>query len=265
MNEKERAWKIKRSGIPTSSSYHRLLVKGSVKLTGDALAAAKAAKSRVTIDTEFGDGAMTYIRELVREVRRCKPTFHRDNFNFDWGHKQEPMAIAWLKHSTMLDIKSCSFDFDDIVFNISECGGDSPDFYVGEDGVGEIKCPVSESLFEKIKEHNDKWLAIEEYSLDQLAGHAIGMPSAKKVYFLVYDGQNDDDEMDTLSPLDPDRGVLFEFTREELEPKIQEIKAKVPWVRVFIKLVVAGKAKVGQINEYWDKYDLCSLEKLVTD
>ena len=163
MNERERRWKLKRCGVPTSSALEKLNSGGRENLKGDELIAAKIAKSRTTVDVEFGEVAKGYIRELIRERKRNKPTFHRDNFNFDWGRKQEPMGIAWLRQNTMLDVKSCTEDFSEIVFNICSCGlGDSPDFYVGED-VGEIKCPTSEAKFEAMLEM-DKWEIAEEYS-----------------------------------------------------------------------------------------------------
>ena len=252
MNERERQWKIKRCGIPTSSALERLCSGGRENLKGNDLIAAKVAKSRVTIDVEFGEVAKGYIRELIRENKRNKPTFHLDNFNFDWGHKQEPMAIAWLRQNTMMDIKSCTEDFSEIVFNICSCGlGDSPDFYVGED-VGEIKCPTSEAKFEAMLEM-DKWQIAEEYSVLQLAGHFIGKPDAKKLYLLVYDGQNDDDEMDVLSPLAPERGILVEFTREELSEKMAMIEEKVSFVVGFMEKCMMGECKVVDVNKYWEK------------
>lgn len=252
MNERERRWKLKRCGVPTSSALEKLDSGGRENLKGDELIAAKIAKSRTTVDVEFGEVAKGYIRELIREKKRNKPTFHRDNFNFDWGHKQEPMAIAWLRQNTMLDVKSCTEDFSEIVFNICECGlGDSPDFYVGED-VGEIKCPTSEAKFEAMLEM-DKWEIAEEYSPLQLAGHFIGKPDAKKLYLLVYDGQNDDDEMDILDPLAPERGILVEFTREEFEDKILKIEEKVRFVVDFMEKCLRGEAKVNEINKYWSQ------------
>lgn len=252
MNERERRWKLKRCGVPTSSALEKLDSGGRENLKGDELIAAKIAKSRTTVDVEFGEVAKGYIRELIREKKRNKPTFHRDNFNFDWGHKQEPMAIAWLRQNTMLDVKSCTEDFSEIVFNICECGlGDSPDFYVGED-VGEIKCPTSEAKFEAMLEM-DKWEIAEEYSPLQLAGHFIGKPDAKKLYLLVYDGQNDDDEMDILDPLAPERGILVEFTREEFEDKILKIEEKVRFVVDFMEKCLRGEAKVNEINKYWNE------------
>lgn len=266
MNERERIWKLKRCGVPTSSALEKLDSGGRENLKGDELIAAKIAKSRTTVDVEFGEVAKGYIRELIREKKRNKPTFHRDNFNFDWGHKQEPMAIAWLRQNTMLDVKSCTEDFSEIVFNICECGlGDSPDFYVGED-VGEIKCPTSEAKFEAMLEM-DKWEIAEEYSPLQLAGHFIGKPDAKKLYLLVYDGQNDDDEMDILDPLAPERGILVEFTREEFEDKILKIEEKVRFVVDFMEKCLRGEAKVNEINKYWNKKEnliLCSQAKKLT-
>lgn len=244
---------MKRCGRVTSSALEKLFTGGRISLTGDEYAMAKAAKTRTTIDVEFGETAISYVYELVREKRRNKPTFHRDNYNFEWGHAQEPYAIEWLRTNTMLNIQSCTTDFDEIVFNICACGlGDSPDFYVGEEGIGEIKCPVTESKYEAIQDMTDMEVA-EQYSPLQLAGHFMGYPKAKRLYLLIYDGQNDEDAFDKLSPVAPERGKLVVFDREQFEPHIAAIEEKVGFVTDFIQKVIDGEVKVREINDYWNR------------
>ena len=248
---REQVWKHKRAGRPTSSAVKVLCTGGRANRTPEEIRVAKLFKdTRSTKDVEFGEGAMTYVYELVREKRRNKPTFNADNKNFRWGHNQEPYAIKWLRNAYPdWNIRHCSDEdeFADIVFNIAECGlGDSPDFYVGEDIIGEVKCPVDEAKFERIREMTREE-AREEHEY-QFAGHFIGDPNVKSLIYFIYDGQNDDDEDDVLDVLDPDRGIVFTYTREEFQPLIDEITGKVKRVCEFIEMCVNGECKVRDIN-----------------
>ena len=250
---REEIWLKKRGGRPTSSMLKILCTGGRRDRTPAELKAASLLKdSRKTVDVEFGDSAITYLYQLKRERRRQKPTFNRDNKNFEWGRSQEGYAIAWLRANRPdWDIRHCNCedDFPEIVFNIAECGlGDSPDFYVGNEVIGEIKCTVTESKFEQIMDMT-KEEAVKEYDL-QFTGHFIGEQKAERLVYLVYDGQNDDDPFDTLDPLDPSRGVIFEYSREEFKATIAEIEPKVTKVMKYLDLCDKGEAKVRDINNF---------------
>ncbi|MHC8418198.1 hypothetical protein SD317_22960, partial [Bacteroides hominis] len=84
------------------------------------------------------------------------------------------------------EIKSCTTDFEDIVFNEPFEGfGDSPDAYVyGFNGkvsaLVEIKCPMSQGKIESLQllqEINDK----DEYYW-QFLGHFLGRPDVDTLY-----------------------------------------------------------------------------------
>ena len=252
MESKEQAWLKKRSGRPTSSKVETLFKGGSRPATDDEVVIYKLIKStRKTTDLEFGEVAIDYLYELAYERESGQPTWTPSNRNFDWGKQQEPYAIKYLKaNHPELDVKHCSGDdFDEIVFNVGSCGlGDSPDFYSGSDAVGEIKCVMTGSKLKRIKEMTREE-ARKEYEY-QFAGHLIGAPWSTKLIYCAYFGQNDDNEYDTLDPLDPSRGIIFTYDRCEFTDLIAAIEAKVTHVMSFLEAVDAGKCRVRDINNW---------------
>lgn len=222
MDEREKRWKTARCGNITSSSLAKLCTKGT--------------KGR-----EYGDQALGYLYEKMYERRTGKPIRNDDNKNFRWGHEQEEVAMAWLGENTMWYISDCTRDGKDIVFvkpwpDVKY--GDSPDFYVlSEDGgcvlaVGEIKCVVSQSKFEKYRLSTPADL-IDEYK-EQLAAHLMAHPGVDTLYYVIYDGQAEDDELDLIDPMDASRGIIIKYTRSDfgdliswMEDKIRECDAAV--------------------------------------
>jgi hypothetical protein len=198
MTEREKQWHQNRCGKVTSSSLAKLLTKGT--------------KGRL-----WGDTAVNYLYEKLYELENNKPIRNESNANFRWGHEQEPLAIEWLRANTMYDIKHCSEDFDEIRFTSGGVDdfGDSLDFLADDVILGEIKCLVSQAKFAKYKRCT-KADVVDEYA-DQFCGHFLGNPKSDRLLYLVYDGQSDEDELDTVDPLDPRRGILFEYSRNEFE------------------------------------------------
>lgn len=172
MKSNEFEWKEKRRGKITASTLPDLM---------------KAGKGCI-----FGKAALD-VMYAVRYERRTGLT--RENGSakaFDWGHENEPLAVEWVRGQLMNDIKSCSDDFEDIVFNEPFEGfGDSPDFYVyGFNGdviaLGEVKCPMSQGKIESLQfttEITDK----DEYYY-QFLGHFIGRPDVDLLYYVIFDG-----------------------------------------------------------------------------
>lgn len=95
--QKEIEWKEKRRGKITASTLPDLM---------------KAGKG-----CPFGKGALDAMY-LVRYERRTG-TMRENGSNkaFDWGHENEPLAVEWVRSQLMNEIKSCTTDFKDIVFN----------------------------------------------------------------------------------------------------------------------------------------------------
>ena len=208
MTEREKKWHQNRCGKITSSSLAKLLTKGT--------------KGRL-----WGDTSINYLYEKLYELENNKPIRNESNANFRWGHEQEPLAIEWLRANTMYDIKHCSEDFEEIRFTSGgvEDFGDSLDFLADDVILGEIKCLVSQAKFAKYKRCT-KADVVDEYA-EQFFGHFLGNPESDRLLYLVYDGQSDEDELDTIDPLDPRRGILFEYSREEFDGIAEVAKERI--------------------------------------
>lgn len=196
--QKEYEWKARRHGKITASTLPDLM---------------KAGKG-----TPYGKSFFDALY-LVRYERRTGITRENgSNKAFDWGHENEPLAVEWVRSQLMDEVRSCTTDFPNIVFNEPFAGfGDSPDFYVyGTDGtikaLGEIKCPMSQGKIESLqffKEITDK----DEYYW-QFLGHFVGMPSVETLYYVVYDGYNND-------------GRIVAMYREEHADNIQKLTDRI--------------------------------------
>ncbi len=123
---------------------------------------------------------------ILRTEIRCS--------SFDFGHENEPFALdKYREEFPDLIIKSCSDDFDDIMFIVPEefdgKFGDSPDAYVYDKegvliAVAEVKCNVSESKFESlrdVKEITNK----HEYWW-QFIAHLVCHPTVDRLVWLNY-------------------------------------------------------------------------------
>lgn len=177
---------------------------------------------------EFGETAITEMYSIRYERRTAIARNKKSNYNFDWGHENEPNAFAWLKLQLMDEVKSCNEDFEDIVFQRPFDGfGDSPDGFIYDfDGrikaVVEVKCPVDvakiEELFMRTEPINEK----DEYYW-QLIGHFIGTPEAEEVLYLVYDGYADD-------------GKIFILKREDHLANIEYCEKRIRAINEIIRL-----------------------------
>ena len=197
MTERELRWRKARVGCITSSGLAGLMKSGRGK------------------DNSWGDTAISYMYEKRYERVRSKSVRNEDNKNFRWGHEQEPMALAWLRENTMWNVKGCTDDFVDIVFIRpfpDVAFGDSPDFYAyDEDGVlfavGEIKCLASQEKFDKYTLCTREEL-IGEYR-DQFVGHLLAHPEVDRLLYVIYDGKAEEDELDEVDELAPERGIII--------------------------------------------------------
>lgn len=231
MTEREKRWKMKRLCLVTASAGSKILSKG-------------------TKGKSWGTEAIGYLNEKKYELRTGRPVRSEYNKNFSWGNEQEPMAAFWMKANTMYSILHCSseVDFpDDIYFKtgIIPDMGDSPDLLIDNDAVGEIKCLVSQKKFEAMRSMT-KADVVDEYC-EQFAIHLMHHPDRDKLIYLVYDGQSDEDELDTTDPLDPSRGVMWTFHRSEFEVLIEEIKDRVRIGMAAVRKSLETGEKIEQI------------------
>lgn len=145
---------------------------------------------------EWGESAKTVLYGAKYQHRTGMQLEQKDLFQFKWGHENEPNAVEWLRTQTMDEVKSCSTDFDEIIFQQPFEGfGDSPDAFVyNSDGsfkaVVEIKCPVDQIKIEKLNDETDIHDKHEYYW--QFIAHFIGTPDAKELWWVIYDAYADD-------------------------------------------------------------------------
>jgi len=145
---------------------------------------------------DWGESAKDVLFAAKYQHRTGLQLEQKDLFQFKWGHEQEPNAVEWLRAQTMDEVKSCESDFDQIVFQQPFEGfGDSPDaFILNTDGsvkvVVEIKCPVDQVKIEKLREETDIHDKHEYYW--QFIAHMIGTPEAKELWWVIFDGYNDE-------------------------------------------------------------------------
>ena len=228
---REQRWKIARMYLVTASAGSKILSKG-------------------TKGKQWGAEAIGYLYEKKYEIRTGKPIRSESNRNFSWGHEQEEMGYEWMKENTMYSILHCSSesDFpDDIYFKTGVIPdmGDSPDLLIDDDAVGEIKCLVSQKKFEAMRSMT-KADVVDEYR-EQFAIHLMHHPDRDKLIYLVYDGQSDEDELDTTSPLDPSRGIIWTFHRSEFEGLIEETKERVRIGMAAVRRSLETGEKIEQI------------------
>jgi hypothetical protein len=226
---KEHRWLQKRLGVISASELKRLLSKSG----------------------KFTQTNISYLYEKQYERLRKEMLPKVDTWEMRVGKENEQYAVAWLReHYPLLDIKHCSEDFDDIIFVVAESGlGISPDVIVGDnEGLIEIKCVTSRSTISTyfsptMPYERKKAMAFEEHK-EQLAGQLSGFPNLNEISLLKYRPQLDDNDWDMKSVVDKDRGILFTYTREELQDLIDEINRVVPIADAFI----SSNKDIGEIN-----------------
>lgn len=231
MTEKELIWRKERVGHITSSALPILCKTGRK-------------------NESWGETAIKYLYEKRYERVRGVAIRNEDNANFRWGREQEPLAIAWLRENTMWNVSHCSEDFEKIIFvkpfkDVKF--GDSPDFYViGDDGkveaVGEIKCLKSQAKFEEAT-LSGRWNLIDEYK-EQFAGHFIAHPEVNRLIYFLYDGRADEDEENNIDELDSSRGLIFEYTRDELSEVISYVESRIKQGDMLVDKSIALGVKI---------------------
>lgn len=117
-------WEMDRVGKFTSSKIGDLMTKGRGK------------------DKYWGDTAMTYIYEKVAELMTGVPTYVRETAAMAWGTDHEEEAINFYNAQAFNQIDHMGKTF--IKFNES-CGG-SPDGFIKDNWVAEIKCPYNSGV-----------------------------------------------------------------------------------------------------------------------
>jgi YqaJ-like viral recombinase domain len=139
-------WYVDRLYKFTGSEFFKLMTGGRRDMTPAELEAEKEAKGkRKTVDTLFGDTALTYINDKIAEIitnGTCIDYKALDTKEFRWGKYWEPFAKEALQKELGIEIVECGF------INISERFGCSPDGELPVHAL-EIKCPYNTTVHVK--------------------------------------------------------------------------------------------------------------------
>ena len=179
----------------TGSELAKLMKGGSRPMNDDELAEEKAkGGKRKTIDTLFGDGAMTYIYEKVAEwlTGESKPQIR--SAATDWGIENEADAVKYFEIVTGKKAKqfgSAEYKF----YPYNDNSGCSPDGLVeGENAVIEVKCPflaaniVPYLLLKGTQQEKQEWLKKNQYEYYVQTQFEMMCTKTGKCYFIVYGG-----------------------------------------------------------------------------
>ena len=100
----------------------------------------------VIATTKKGEAAKRadYRAELICEILTGQPYPHFVSKEMQWGTDQEPFARAAYELQYDVLVETCGF----IVHPRIKRFGSSPDFLVGAEGMGQIKCPATKTHLE---------------------------------------------------------------------------------------------------------------------
>lgn len=227
-NEAQQRWLMQRLGKITSSNWHKLTVGGKRPMTPDELAAEKLVKGRrTTIDTLFGDGAITYLQKLVDEMTTGEPKEEMDFKQTEWGKNNEMFAIEHFEAITGLDVAYNGIMNPEFV-KYGDFAGGSPDGQVrNELSIVECKCHydgtnhMKKLLIKSVDDFKEKFW--EEYNQDQMNMVCTG---AESCYSISYDPRKTDPKLQMKIikiPLDHEWKEDFEMRL----PKAIEILADI--------------------------------------
>ena len=183
----------------------------------DELAAEKAAGGRrKTVDTIFGEGAITYLQTLVDEMTTGEPKEEVDFKQTEWGKANEMDAVHLFEAISGLSVDYHGISDPEFI-KYGDFAGGSPDGNVSTPGVKaicEVKCHynganhMKKLLIKSVDEFKDKFWA--EYCQDQMNMVVTG---TDECYSISYDPRKQDPELRLKVirvPVDLDWRVEFE-------------------------------------------------------
>lgn len=133
-------WMDERCGKFTSSDIHKLMIGGTRPMTDDELKNREKGNKRTTVDIEFGETALTYIKQKIGQIKSGEVPIV-ETFAMAWGKEQEPFAAAQHARSLKVELQECGFVQHHDLFYY----GGSPDrkfLLNGIQACAEYKCPI---------------------------------------------------------------------------------------------------------------------------
>lgn len=189
-------WLKDRLGKITSSRCSVLFNGGKRPMTEEELAIEKAAKGkRTTVDTMFGDGAMTYLHGLISEITTGEPSEEVDFKQTEWGKANEMDAVLHFEAITGLKVAYHGISNPEFT-KYGDFAGGSPDGVLidpKEQAITECKCHwngaihMKKLLIKSVEEFKDKFW--DEYCQDQMN---MRVTKTKSCYSISYDPRKQD-------------------------------------------------------------------------
>lgn len=189
--EAQQRWLMARLGKITSSRCDVLFTGGKRPMTEDELAIEKAMKGRrTTVDTMFGEGAITYLQGLVDEMTTGEPKEEMDFKQTEWGKANELDAMLNFQTITGLSVTYHGISDPEFI-RYGDFAGGSPDGKVNdkkENAIVECKCHydgakhMKKLLIKSVDEFKQKFSA--EYAQDQMN---MRVTRTENCYSISYD------------------------------------------------------------------------------
>lgn len=179
------------------------------------------------------EGNLSYIRK--KRFERAHGFAHNVSSRpMEIGNEQEPMIFEWVKANLGFQNLVYSKDLPEIPFWVSPvCPmGASPDAYTEDESiVFEFKTLVGATSIEffadEFTSYEEKKAAVWADHGDQILGQFLSNPKVQCIYVVKYIYQDDDIMEDTASPLDPWRGLVFEFLRDDYSESIEKMRERI--------------------------------------
>lgn len=220
---------------------------------------------------KFTQGNISYLYKIQRERELGRPKMSPDAPALRFGRENEPYAIEWLKEHPIEDkyqpIYVGDFDKSKTFVKNTHYFGATPDCFVvhgeipseltwewllscNKKAIVEIKCIYGDAeenyIFSPTVPFDEKKAHVKDEHGDQIAGQFISFPKVRTIFLLKYLPQNDIDDFDLDSPLDPRRGIIFKFTRDEFD--LDYYKKRI----IFAHNYLESRQDLEKINEAWN-------------
>jgi putative phage-type endonuclease len=188
----------------------------------------KATASRIAdiiakTKTGYSTSRANYPAELVCERLTGNPTETFKNAAMQWGTEKEPDAKAAYEFMHDVDVVAAEF----VIHPMIPMAGASPDGYVGENGLIEIKCPITATHIDTL-----------------LRGQVPDKYEVQMLWQMACTGRQWCDYV-SFDPRLPPHLQLFVKRVHRNEPRIAELEAE---VESFLREVAETIAKLGKLE-----------------
>lgn len=199
--DKEQVWKAKRLGCISASELNDLFSR-SGKVTEENLKYIR--KKRFHRKHKFELPVTGRALDIGREMEHDAVEWVRANYpSLDLVYAQECEEIPfwrvdWAKFGASPD---CFTRDESIVVEIKNCVGNDNVYFFDDEGT-----TYEEKRADVVKEHGN-----------QLAGQFLSNDKVREIWLVKYIYQRDDVMEDVTSPVEPWRGIVFKFKREDFD------------------------------------------------